>query len=95
MSTITSEQLQQFKIDLINSFRDLLQQYLDKPMHDMVRSKTVKEILRCSDSKLETLMRTGLLPYTKILGSLYFKRRDLEILFTQQNIDKHAKNNNV
>ncbi len=81
---ITTEQLQQFKADLIYAIHDLLKQYLDKPKLDMIRSKTAKEILGCSDSKLENMMRRGLLCPVKIMGSLYFKRSDLDKLFTEQ-----------
>lgn len=94
MSQITTEQFQQFKTDLVNAMRDTLQQYLGKPKLDMVRSKTAMEILNCSQSKLESLQRKGFLQPIKILGSLYFKRSDLESLFTQQIKDNNAIQNN-
>jgi hypothetical protein len=48
---------------------------------EYVKGKDVKRMLGCSDSKLESLRRSGQLPVYKLQGTIYYKREDINKLF--------------
>jgi hypothetical protein len=84
-TSLTPSDLLTFKKELLSDITLLFEKYLNMPKNEMIRSSTVKQMLNISDSKLERLRNSGLLPSVKILGSLYFKKADVEKLFSKPN----------
>ncbi|AIL45259.1 MULTISPECIES: helix-turn-helix domain-containing protein [Weeksellaceae] len=79
ISIITKEDLQQFKIELLEGIKELLlvrttQQKL------WLRTSEVKELLNISSGTLQNLRINGTLSYTKIGGLLYYNYKDIEKL---------------
>ena len=77
--SITKEDLQQFKIELLEGIKELLlvrttQQKL------WLRTSEVKELLNISSGTLQNLRINGTLSYTKIGGLLYYNYKDIEKL---------------
>jgi hypothetical protein len=48
---------------------------------EYVKSKDVKKMLGCSDSKVESLRKTEELPSCKVQGTLYYRTEDVKKLF--------------
>lgn len=86
---VTLDDLQKMKNEIVEEIVMEISKQLQTinaiPQNPMLRSSEVKRLLQCSTSKLETLTRSGALPYTKVLGTLYFKKEDVEKLFISQN----------
>ena len=51
-----------------------------------LKNKDVKKILGCSDSKLESLRKSGKIPYTKMQGTIYYKKEDVYALFREKSL---------
>lgn len=79
MITITKDDLTTLKKEIIEEIKEVLNPQSASP--EFLRSSQVKQVLGCSDSKLETLRKNGTLTYTKIGGSLYYSQKDISKLF--------------
>ena len=78
---LTSQHLSDLKMEIINEIKQIVN---GKGIEsDWLKSKDVKKILGCSEGTLANLRTTGVLPYSKISGTLYFRKSDLQKLFEQ------------
>jgi hypothetical protein len=82
--TINSSELIAFKSELLHEIKILLESYLKKPSNELIKSCQVKQILGCSDSKLQTLRKSGKLKYLNVLGTLYYLKDDVDALLLFQ-----------
>ncbi len=81
---ITSQHLSDLKMEIINEIKQVVN---GKSFEcDWMKSKEVKKVLGCSEGTLANLRATGVLPYSKISGTLYFRKSDLQKLF-ENNIE--------
>lgn len=74
---ITKEDLEQFKMDLLNEIDKIVRPkilYTEKPW---LKSYEVRKLLNVSPGTLQTLRVNGTLRFTKIGGSLYYKHKDI------------------
>ena len=81
IAIITKEDLQQFKIELLESIENLLQ---GKKTEEKLwlRTSEVRKLLNISSGTLQNLRINGTLPYSKIGGSLFYNKKDIEKLRT-------------
>ena len=79
ISIITKEDLQQFKIELLEGIKELLQVRTTEQKL-WLRTSEVKELLNISSGTLQNLRINGTLSYTKIGGLLYYNYKDIEKL---------------
>lgn len=78
---ITREDLEQFKKELLAEFRALLfSDKTEKIQDEWLRSSQVKKMLHISAGTLQNLRIQCHLPFTKIGGLIYYKRKDIERL---------------
>jgi hypothetical protein len=78
---ITKEDLEQFKKELLAEFRSLLFcNKTEKIQDEWLRSSQVKKMLHISPGTLQNLRIQHHLPFTKIGGLIYYKRKDIERL---------------
>jgi len=77
LDLITKNDLVSLKTDLLAEITNILQQHHPKPVLDTIRAAEARKILQCSEGKLHTLLKSGALPYTKVLGTIYIKREDV------------------
>ena len=79
IAIITKEDLQQFKIELLESIENLLQ---GKKTEEKLwlRTSEVKELLNISSGTLQNLRINGTLSYSKIGGTLYYNYKDIQKL---------------
>lgn len=79
ISIITKEDLQQFKIELLEAIKDLLQGK-NTEQKLWLRTSEVKKLLNISSGTLQNLRINGTLSYSKIGGTLYYNYKDIEKL---------------
>ena len=81
IAIITKEDLQQFKVELLESIENLLQ---GKKTEEKLwlRTSEVRKLLNISSGTLQNLRINGTLPYSKIGGVLFYNYKDIEKLLT-------------
>jgi hypothetical protein len=79
---ITKEDLQEFRIQLLEDVKGLLQQVqLKQPMQqttkEWLKSSEVRDLLHISPNTLQNLRIQGTIGYTKIGGIFFYRYEDL------------------
>lgn len=76
---ITTEDLYDFKLELIGEFKKLLEQKAAGPhtLKKYLKSAEVMELLQVSPGTLQTLRMNGTLPYTKIGGTILYEYSEI------------------
>jgi hypothetical protein len=69
---ITQQNLDDLKTEIINELKKCFQ--ISENNEIWLKSKEVRKILGCSEGTLVNLRTSGTLPYSKINGTLYYKR---------------------
>ena len=79
LEILTKEDLQQFKIELLESIENLLQ---GKKTQEKLwlRTSEVKKLLGISSGTLQNLRVNGTLSYSKLGGMLYYNYEDIQKL---------------
>jgi hypothetical protein len=82
-SIITPEDLAQFKIELILEFKSIIddsQSNQPKPKQEIewLKSHQVQRLLKISPGTLHTLRINGTLPYSKVGGTIFYDKLDIE-----------------
>ena len=80
VAIVTKEDLQEFKTDLLNDIKKLLQSGETATNKKWLKSKEVIELLKISPGTLQTLRINGTLTYTKVGGTFYYENTDIEKL---------------
>ena len=82
VSIITKEDLEQFKIELLQEIEGLLK---CNPVEQKLwlRTSEVRAMLKISSGTLQTLRMNGTLSYSKIGGILFYKYNDIQKLLTE------------
>ena len=79
LEVLTKEDLQQFKIELLESIERLLQSKSTEQKL-WLRTSEVKKLLNISSGTLQNLRINGTLSYSKIGGTLYYNYKDIQTL---------------
>lgn len=84
---LTSDDLREFKLELLSEFKNLLQQ-LNQKSNDLSQKKFLKssEVAELLDISLNTLYQLRInrqLPFTKIGGTIFFERDDIEAMMAK------------
>jgi hypothetical protein len=74
---LTREDLQQFRRQLLNELKEVLQQS-KQSTKQWLKSSEVRKMLGISHGTLQNLRITGSLPYTKLGGIMFYKYEDIE-----------------
>ncbi|WP_282081265.1 helix-turn-helix domain-containing protein [Aquimarina algiphila] len=74
---ITSEDLMEFKLELLEDIKQLLQNQNGQPAKKWLKSPEVRELLGISPGTLQNLRINGTLPYTKVGGVLYYDYQEI------------------
>ena len=73
---ITKQDLQQFKVELLNDLKAILKPSADSNK-EWLKSSEVRKLLKISSATLVTLRVNGTLRYTKLGGMLYYRYSDI------------------
>ena len=76
-SIITSEDLRNFKLELLDDIKQLLRNQSGTPVKKWLKSPEVRDLLGISSGTLQNLRVNGTLPYTKIGGVLYYDYHEI------------------
>jgi len=83
VNIITKEDLQEFKIELLQDIKDLF--HIKTTEQKLwLRSSEVRELLQISAGTLQTLRANGTLSCTRVGGTLYYNYKDIEKLFKEK-----------
>lgn len=80
IEVMSKEDLMNVRRELIAEIQDVKRLLQGRNEQQYLRSKDVKRILGCSDSKLESLRKSGKLPHTKVQGTIYYNSDDVYAL---------------
>lgn len=74
---ITTEDLMEFKLELLEDIKQLLNNQSGYVSKKWLKSPEVKELLGISSGTLQNLRINGTLPYTKVGGVLYYDYEEI------------------
>jgi hypothetical protein len=74
---LTREDLQQFRTQLLDELKEVLQQS-KQSTKQWLKSSEVRKMLGISHGTLQNLRITRSLPYTKLGGIMFYKYEDIE-----------------
>ncbi|WP_338356910.1 helix-turn-helix domain-containing protein [Yeosuana marina] len=74
---ITMEDLQEFKVELLDGIKELLNNQSSHTSKRWLKSPEVRELLDISPGTLQNLRINGTLPYTKVGGVLYYDYEEI------------------
>jgi hypothetical protein len=83
---VTVEDLQRFRIQLLNELKECIQQLKKETSTSTVegyKTKHLRKILDCSNGKLQALRISGKLHCNKVGGTLYYRREDVQKLLNE------------
>jgi len=86
-TVLTTEDLQEFKTELLFEFEELLKKKIGGSTKKWLRSPDVKEMLGISSGTVQNLRVNGTLPYTKMGGVIYYAYEDINKVLEANRID--------
>jgi predicted site-specific integrase-resolvase len=82
IEVITKEDLQQFRIELLNDLRQMLKPAEARLFKPWLKHSEVRNLLSISSNTLQRLRISGKLPSKKIGGIHYYRYEDIQKLLT-------------
>jgi len=87
---ITTDDLRDFKMELIDEFKELLAEQASGTIKRYLKSSEVMDLLQISPGTLQNLRLNGTLPYSKIGGLIFYDAQDI-----QKVLNKHRINHKI
>jgi hypothetical protein len=78
VEVVTKEDLQAFRLQLIDDLKGLLQSR-ENSKKELLRSKEVRKLLKISPGTLQTFRANGTLNPSKMGGIMYYKMEEIEM----------------
>lgn len=75
---ITTDDLREFKIDLLEEISRLLKEYSGHPTKKWLKSWEVRKLLDISPGTLQNLRENQTLPFTKVGGVIFYDYQDIQ-----------------
>lgn len=92
-SIITTEDLTDFKRELLDDFKEIIDNHSGFKARKWLKSNEVKTLLGISPGTLQNLRINGTLPYTKIGGIIYYDYEEIQDILESNRVDnKYLKN---
>ena len=86
-SIITTDDLREFKMELIEEFKSILsQQQSQVTLKRYLKSSEVMDLLQISPGTLQNLRVNGTLPYTKIGGIIYYDAQEIQQIMNENRV---------
>jgi len=74
---ITTDDLREFKIELLSDIEKLIKTYSGEPTKKWLKSYEVRKLLNISPGTLQSMRMNGTIPFTKIGGTIYYALEDI------------------
>jgi hypothetical protein len=84
---ITTEDLLEFKIDLLDEIKKIIQSQTSAQTKKWLKSTEVRKLLNISAGTLQNLRINGTLSYTKIGGTIYYENQDIDKLLEKNKVN--------
>ncbi|ESU19094.1 hypothetical protein FCR2A7T_25150 [Flavobacterium cauense R2A-7] len=84
---ITTEDLREFKKELLEEIKKLLEVKSTTSSKQWLKSSEVRKLLGVSSGTLQNYRINGSLSYTKIGGTLFYSHDDIEKILSQNKIN--------
>ena len=84
---ITVEDLIEFKIDLLEEIKKIVESQNTASIKKWLKSTEVRKLLNISPGTLQNLRINGTLSYTKIGGTIYYANQDIDKLLEQNKVN--------
>ncbi|MCG2462579.1 helix-turn-helix domain-containing protein [Flavobacteriaceae bacterium F89] len=81
-SIITTDDLREFKMELLDKIKELLEKQSAGKIRKYLKSAEVMELLQVSPGTLQNLRINGTLPYTKVGGIIYYDSEEIHKVLT-------------
>jgi predicted DNA-binding transcriptional regulator AlpA len=88
-TTITPEDWQNFKQELLAEIRQLISQRQVEPSKRWLKSSEVLELLSISNGTLQTFRNKGTLPFSKVGGVIFYDYDDIQKIIEKNKQDPH------
>ncbi|MBZ9631559.1 helix-turn-helix domain-containing protein [Salegentibacter sp. LM13S] len=85
-SIITTDDLQDFKMELLEDIKKLLNQQKSGKIKKYLKSAEVMDYLQISPGTLQNLRIKGTLPYTKIGGIIYYDAQEIQKVMEENRV---------
>lgn len=85
-SIITTDDLRDFKMELLEEIKELLSQKGGYSPKKWLKSTDVMKMLKISPGTLQNLRINGTLPYTKIGGLIYYDALEIEKVMEENKV---------
>ena len=85
---ITTEDLYEFKLQLLEDIKQLLNDHSKQTQKKWIKSPAVRELLNISHGTLQNLRINGSLPYTKVGGVLYYDYEEIIQVMEKNKVNK-------
>jgi hypothetical protein len=85
-SIITTDDLQDFKMELLEDIKELLKQQKSGKIKKYLKSAEVMDYLQISPGTLQNLRINGTLPYTKMGGIIYYDAAEIQKVMEENRI---------
>jgi isocitrate dehydrogenase kinase/phosphatase len=89
---ITPEDLVQFKTELLQDIQKIVLQRQTQPTRKWLKSHEVRRLLTISPGTLQHLRVTGVLPFTKLGGVIFYDYDDIQKMLEQHKSIPSLKN---
>lgn len=86
IEVITKDDLQNFRLQLLNDIRDLLLPSKAKLEKPWLKNSEVKQLLKISSNTIQRLRIAGKLRSSKVGGSHYYRYEDIEKLLNNNSV---------
>ncbi|SNR84166.1 helix-turn-helix domain-containing protein [Lutibacter flavus] len=83
---ITTDDLREFKIELLEEFKKLLENTNSTRVKKYLKSSELMELLKISPGTCQTLRINGTLPYTIIGGIIFYDAEEIEKVMKENSI---------
>ncbi|SNR43832.1 Helix-turn-helix domain-containing protein [Lutibacter agarilyticus] len=83
---ITSDDLREFKIELLEDIKKLLASTTSAGVKKYLKSGELMELLKVSPGTLQTLRINGTLPYTKIGGIIFYDADEISKVMKENRV---------
>lgn len=85
---LTIGDLENFKEEMLNEIKRMIKEINGQPGKKWLKSCEVKSLLKMSHGFLQTLRDTGILPFTKIGGAIYYDYEDIIFMMASKKSNK-------
>lgn len=75
---VTTDDLREFKIELLDEFKKILKQHHGQPSKKWLKSFEVRELLGISSGTLQNMRNNRTLPFSKIGGVMFYDYENIK-----------------